>query len=411
LARALFAGIDVSALSCQLVCLDEQGQQLGPARSFANDLEGASALAQALDSLARKFDAQALHIGLEATSVYGVHLREFLLEALELKPYSPRVYEINPILVAGFKKAFGAKRPKTDALDAYVIAERVRFGHLTPYSHQAAVTEPLRQLTRLRLHLVEMVAAEQNRALNLLFLKFSSYQKDKPFSHTFGKASLAVLAEFTPDELAEMPLAELAEFIQSRAKKRLASPEEMAAALKQAARRSYRLNPKMLEACEVALSLTLQNIDHLKRQLKQLDKVICRELEAIPQTLTTVRGLGPVSAAGIIAEIGDIRRFKDQAALAQYAGLTWTRYQSGDFDAEERRLTKTGNRYLRYYLVQAANSLRVHNEEYKAYYQAKYREASKHQHKRALVLTARKLVRLVFALLSKGQIYKGTVVD
>ncbi|MGB9881039.1 MAG: IS110 family transposase [Anaerolineae bacterium] len=411
MAQAIFAGIDVSALSCQLVCLDEQGQQLAPARSFTNDLEGASALVQALDSLARKFDVQALHIGLEATSVYGVHLREFLFEALELKPYSPQLYEINPIMVAGFKKAFGAKRPKTDALDAYVIAERVRFGHLTPYSRQATVTEPLRQLTRLRLHLVEMITEEQNRALNLLFLKFSNYQKDKPFSDTFGKTSLAVLGEFTPDELAEMPLAELAEFIQSHGKRRLASPEEMASALKQAARRAYRLNPKMLEVCEVALSLTLQNIEHLKRQLKQLDKVICRELEAIPQTLTTVKGLGPVSAAGIIAEIGDIRRFKDQAALAQYAGLTWTRYQSGNFDAEERRLTKTGNRYLRYYLVQAANSLRVHNEEYKAYYQAKYREVSKHQHKRALVLTARKLVRLVFALLSKGQIYKGTVMS
>ena len=55
----------------------------------------------------------------------------------------------------------------------------------------------------------------------------------------------------------------------------------MATALKQAAWRCYRLNPKMLAAGEAALSLTLQNTDHLKRQLKQLDKVICRELETI----------------------------------------------------------------------------------------------------------------------------------
>lgn len=411
MAQAIFAGIDISALKCDLVCLDEQGHQLAPAKSFPNDLEGASTLVEVLDGLARKFNIQQLHIGLEATSVYGVHLREFLLNAIQLMPYSTRVYEINPVMVAGFKKAFGSKRPKTDALDAYIIAERVRFGHLTPYSRKATVTEPLRQLTRLRLHLVEMVTAEKNRALNLLFLKFSNYRKDKPFNHTFSKASLAVLQEFTPDELLEMPLEKLAEFIQAHSNNKLVSPEEVAKALKQAANRAYRLNPKMLEACEVALSLTLQNIDHLKKQLKQLDKVICRELNAIPQTLTSVKGFGPVSAAGIIAEISDIKRFKDQAALAQYAGLTWTRYQSGDFEAEERRLTKSGNRYLRYYLVQAANSLRVHNEEYKAYYQRKYHEVTKHQHKRALVLTARKLVRLVFALLSKGQIYKGTVVN
>lgn len=50
--------------------------------------------------------------------------------------------------------------------------------------------------------------------------------------------------------------------------------------------------------------------------------------------------------------------------------------------------------------------MRVFNEEYKAYYQKKYAEVTKHRHKRALVLTARKFVRLVFALLSKGQIYR-----
>lgn len=98
-----------------------------------------------------------------------------------------------------------------------------------------------------------------------------------------------------------------------------------------------------------------------------------------------------MSAASIIAEMGDIKRFKNKAALSQYAGLTWTRYQSGNFDPEERRLTKSGNRYLRYYLVLTANSLRVHNEKYRAYYQIKFQEVTKHQYKRALVLTARKL--------------------
>lgn len=63
-----------------------------------------------------------------------------------------------------------------------------------------------------------------------------------------------------------------------------------------------------------SFSLTLQNIEHLKRQIKSLDKVISRELKAIPQTLTAVKGLGEVSASGIIAEIGDIKRFKNEAS-------------------------------------------------------------------------------------------------
>ncbi|MGP3779210.1 transposase, partial [Halanaerobium saccharolyticum] len=104
--------------------------------------------------------------------------------------------------------------------------------------------------------------------------------------------------------------------------------------------------------------------------------------------------------------IGDINRFDKETNLASYAGLTWSQYQSGSFTAEETHLTKKGNKYLRYYLVEAANSLRVHNDSYKSYYYKKYNEVPKHKHKRALVLTARKFVRLVFALLSKGEIYQ-----
>ena len=48
----------------------------------------------------------------------------------------------------------------------------------------------------------------------------------------------------------------------------------------------------------------------------------------------------------------------------------------------------------------------MHTLEYRRYYQEKFQEVSKHQHKRALVLTSRKLVRLVYALLSTGQIYR-----
>lgn len=272
LAQVIFAGIDVSAPKLDLVCIDDQGNQLSSSRSFPNNLEGAANLVKTLESFANKFNVSKFNIGLEATSVYGIHLRTFLSDAPQLKPYSVQVYEINPSLVAGFKKAFGSKLPKTDAVDAYIIAEGLRFGHLMPYSHEASVTEPLRQLTRLRVHLVDLLVEEKNRALNLLFLRFSNYKQDNPFS----KASMEVLKDFTPDEIAQMSVEEPAEFIQAHGKNRFTNAEEVANALKKAARRAYRLSSKMQEACEIALSLTLQNIEHLKRQLKNLDKVISR---------------------------------------------------------------------------------------------------------------------------------------
>jgi hypothetical protein len=77
----------------------------------------------------------------------------------------------------------------------------------------------------------------------------------------------------------------------------------------------------------------------------------------------------------------------------------------GRFVSQNTRLTKVGNVYLCYYFVLGANLLRQHNLEYKAYYWRRYQEVFKYRHKRALVLTARKLVRLVHALLTKNEPY------
>jgi len=64
------------------------------------------------------------------------------------------------------------------------------------------------------------------------------------------------------------------------------------------------------------------------------------------------------------------------------------------------------NRFLKYYLVEAANSLVRCDTEYKRFYDLKYKEVNKYQHKRALALTARKLVRLVFRLLKDNRLYR-----
>jgi hypothetical protein len=85
--------------------------------------------------------------------------------------------------------------------------------------------------------------------------------------------------------------------------------------------------------------------------------------------------------------------------------LTWHKRSSGGFVSQNTRLTKIGNAYARYYFVLGANALRGFNLEYKAFYWRKYQQVPKHQHKRALVLTARKLVRLEHALLTKNVLH------
>ena len=145
-----------------------------------------------------------------------------------------------------------------------------------------------------------------------------------------------------------------------------------------------------------------------QKLISNLDKAIARIIQALPEAkiLQSIPGIGPVYSAGIIAEIGNINRFDSEAQLAKYSGLAWRQKQSGTFDSEHTPITKNGNHYLRYYLVEAANLIRLRDPVFRKYYQKKYDEASFSPHKRACVLCARKLVRTIFTLLKNGQIYQ-----
>ncbi|GMA61630.1 IS110 family transposase [Alicyclobacillus fastidiosus] len=404
----LYVGVDLGLNNFVVCTVNDQGKQISGSSKFSNDLVGAERFVDNLLDVARSAGAKQLKIGMEATNLYWWHLHEYLVQNDELQSLEMEVYVLNPSLVDGFKRAY-TKLPKTDAVDAWVIADRLRFGGLRPTPPQDPRYAALQRLTRFRYHLVQDITREKNRALGIIFMKFASMAdgKQNPFSDTFGKAATSVLSELAPDEIAEQPIEDLAQFIAERSNNRLRNPNELAQELRKLARRSYRLNPHMEDAIDVTLSMMLGNIQFLEKQLKELDKVIARHLAAIPQTLDTIPGIGPVITAGIVAEIGDISRFNNQAALAKFAGLTWSVHQSSSFRADETKLTKAGNYYLRYYLIEAANSLRVHNKEYAEFCRRKYREATKHHHKRGLVLSARKFVRLVFVLLSKGQIYNA----
>ncbi len=154
------------------------------------------------------------------------------------------------------------------------------------------------------------------------------------------------------------------------------------------------------------MSVSIATMWALDSQIKVLDKAIEQQFEIIPNTLPPISVIGKVYSAGIIAEIGDINHFQSQASVAKFAGLVWTQHQSGKFEVQDTRLIKSGNRFLCYYLLEAANSVRRCDSEFRRYYNLKYKEANKYQHKRALALTARKLVRLVFRLLKDNRLYK-----
>ena len=212
----------------------------------------------------------------------------------------------------------------------------------------------------------------------------------------------------TVEDIATRSLDDLIDFIMEHGKKHFDDPKATASALKEAARKSYRLNSSVDNSLNFVLRSCLENMKALEKQKKAVEKAIEIELPFFKNEylcLTSIKGIGPVIAAGLISEIGGISRFDNDSALAKFTGLYWSEYQSADFVADDTYIKKTGNVYLRYYFVQAAEQLRKYLPEYTAFYSRKFKESKTHHHKRALVLTARKAVRLIFALLREEKLY------
>ena len=401
----LYVGIDVSSKTNVVYFMKPDGSKISNF-SVANSLDGSKKLVKSILSALDKYSLGEVVIGLESTSVYGENLVYFLREDGSLAAHENRIHVLNPKQVKKFKEAYN-DLPKNDFIDSFVIADCLRFGrinkavYLDDYRYTA-----LKTLTRARFYAVQNLAKEKQRLINIIFKKYSSLTQDKVFSDKFGKTALSVYTDFdSVDTLANMDLNELTEFIKKKGKNRFDDPDSVAQALQKAARSSYRLPKTINDSINQVLSVSINSIRAIEAQIKALEKAIAEQMDLIPNTLQSVPGIGPVYAAGIIAEIGDINRFNNQAALAKYAGLAWTQHQSGDFESKVTHLIHTGNRFLKYYLCEAAFCLVRCDTEYNRFYHLKYKEVNKFQHKRALALTARKFVRLVFRLLKDNRLY------
>jgi transposase len=404
----LHVGLDLSQKSVAACFVLDDGSEPVKRFFFEHNPSGVDKLVSKIIATAEATGTDQVMIGMESTGLLWWHLAEALRGSERLEHLQPAIYTINAKLIAHFKKAY-VEMEKTDPGDAFVIADRLRFGRLPKSVEPDERYLAIQKLTRHRFHLAHSLAREKNRFLSHLFLKFSGFCQEEIFSDPFGAASSALLMEFfSVDEIAGTPIEKLADFLATKGRNGFADPQKVATAVSRAAKNSYRLAACLADPVNVVLAMTLENIRFFEKQIGSIDKAIARELAAFPgaQVLLSVPGLGPVFVAGIIAEVQDINRFDTDAQLARFAAIVWKKNQSGQFEADETPMMHSGNPYLRYYLIEAANSLRMHNEEYAAYYQTKYREATTHHHKRACVLTARKLVRLVHTLLRKGQLYQ-----
>ncbi len=405
--KLLFVGIDVSSNHNVVCCLpeDHQAKPLGRF-TVLNDDPGIYQFRDRIQSIMGKHGLTHIRFGLEHTGCYSSHLARYLQSVLVFTPYEHEVYVFNPSLIKQFKKAHFLDAPKNDRIDAWFIAAKLRSGHLPRAFTWSESLAALQRLTRARFHVMENLTRETNFLLTNLFLKFSSYSTG-PFQKTTSATSLAVIEQFhSAEDIVQMSQEELLAFVIKKGKNRFKDPQGVVNSLQKAARSSYRLPKAMVDSVNLAMASNICIIRTLQEQAKSLEKTIAEHLATLPQTLTSIPGISTIFAAGMLSEIGDISRFPDHKALSKFGGIAWRENQSGDFKATETRLIRSGNRYLKYYFIEAAKSVQVRDTIFAEYFNQKIAEPAKYAEKRALVLTARKLVRLVDHLLRTNRLYE-----
>lgn len=413
--NCLFIGVDV-ALKGNQFCVMNFDQHVYFNLKFSNNPEGNNLLINKIKQIEEKLFFEKIIIVMESTGMYSFHPACYLSSNEYLNNFHTEVYQINACDFNAYKKSFHDV-PKDDGIDAYILADYARVGRikqLHPFRGSQYIA--LQRLTRQRYHICKNLIREKSYVLSNLYLSFSGLvsanKSDIPFSDMFGATASALLEEFvSPDQIAESSIEELIDFISLKGKNHTKNPSEKVTLLKKAIRSSYRLDQTAYEPINIAIASSLNTIRFYQSQLKLLDQTILRTANGLDSNtyniLLSIRGIGKVYAAGIMAEIGNVERFSHNSKLAKYSGLYWKRNQSGEFESTDKKSSKKSNKYLRYYMVEATNSCNTQSFPFiRDYYIQKYNEVNKHQHKRALVLSARKLERLIFGLLRKGQYYK-----
>ncbi|MDO4468195.1 MAG: IS110 family transposase [Bacillota bacterium] len=164
----------------------------------------------------------------------------------------------------------------------------------------------------------------------------------------------------------------------------------------------------------IEVQLLKQTIINLRYQIKICDEAIetiIQEANKSPnfEAVKSIVGIGDNLAARIIAELGDVTRFKKKNQLISYAGLDPMIRQSGNINGEHLSISKKGNKYLRCLLYQAisANYRLKKNDRLYEFNQKKRQQTVPLKPKAANTATAHKLLVIIYGMCKTGSLYES----
>jgi transposase len=342
----------------------------------------------------REHKLEDIVVGFESSGPYA----EPLFHYLRKKPV--KLVQINPMHSKRVKELTGNSPNKTDKKDPRVIADVISLGHALTLVVPEGPAAQLRRLTQARERALKRRTAATNQLQDLIFVIFPEFLAIMKKIST--KTALYLIKRYpTPESIVVLGLESLAEVVKKVSRGKLG---------RQRAEKLFNAAQGSIGVSEGKRSILLEveylifQIEADNRFVVSLEKQMGDYLEEIPYShnLLSIKGIGRVTVAGLIGEVGDFKKFNTISEIMKLAGLDLFEVSSGKHKGQ-RRISKRGRSLMRKLLFFAAiNAVKSNGIMHEPYQQMLARGMPK---MKALVAISRKLLGLIFALARDNTVY------
>ena len=386
----IYIGLDIAKDKHDCFAMNSDGEILIEKLTFQNNIYGFNLFFNSISQFDESFEN--IKVGLEATGHYSNNILNFLTS----KGFN--VYVINPLQTNLYRKGQSLRKTKTDKLDARFIATMLITDNLKPYSNLSYHISELKSLVRHRFRLIEERSKFKISLDRLITIIFPELEK---IVWSTSQNSVLYLLNELPSvkDISECNLKHLTNILEKYSKGKYSRIKALE--IRELAKNSI---GTVSNSLSFELKQVIQAILFLQSQIDEIDKELKSLIEELNSPLMTIPGISYVTAAYILAEIGDINNFDSPAKLQAFAGLDPSTYQSGKFTATHATMVKRGSKYLRWALLTATRLVCMHDKTFNDYKNKKIAEG-KHYFV-ALSHTSKKLIRVIYYLLKTNNSYQ-----
>ena len=384
--ETLIVAVDISKVTNFGYCRCPNGKDVRPF-SFMNNARGFKVFWDIIMKTKNTHDLKDVVFGFEPTGPYGEPLTHFM------RKKKVKIVQINPMHTKRVKELEGNSPNKTDQKDPKVIADIIELGHaLTVVLPEGSAAE-LRRLTHARERAMQRRTAIFNQLQDLVYVIFPEFSQ--VFKDVKTKSARFILESCpVPEDIVKYKLKKLTTTLRkvSRGKLGRERARELYAAAKTSVGTMEGRQSVLFEIKEI-----LSIIETTEHFVREIEKEMSRHLEKIPYSrfMLTIKGVGEITVAGLIGEVGDFREYGTISEMLKFSGLDLFEISSGRHKGQ-RRISKRGRSLMRKILFFAAiNTVRKGGVMHEYYQGCLARGMLK---MKALIAVSRKLLGVIFAL-------------